>query len=31
VMPYSIDPKSAARLWDLSTQLTGARLIANEL
>ena len=24
VMPYSVDPESAARLWELSTQLTGA-------
>ncbi|AWS43857.1 oxidoreductase [Streptosporangium sp. 'caverna'] len=28
VMPYSIDPRSAIRLWDLSEQLTGARLDA---
>ncbi|WP_440068810.1 oxidoreductase [Streptosporangium sp. OZ121] len=28
VMPYSIDPHSATRLWDLSEKLTGARLDA---
>lgn len=25
VMPYSVDPESAARLWDLSTDLTSSR------
>jgi hypothetical protein len=23
VLPYSVDPESAARLWDLSVHLTG--------